>query len=83
VRAEFGVQLVAFFNCITVNQWWLKSAIIFFLTYTGDVSRDITAMEMSIMSKLTEAVLQNAASLEVAVNLAAQLGRKTGSKIRG
>ncbi len=48
----------------------------------GDVSRDITAMEMSIMSKLTEAVLQNAASLEVAVNLAAQLGKKTGSKIR-
>jgi hypothetical protein len=46
------------------------------------VSRDITAMEMSIMSKLTEAVLQNAASLEVAVNLAAQLGKKTGSKIR-
>jgi hypothetical protein len=46
------------------------------VTFTGDVSRDITAMEMSIMSKLTEAVLQNAASLEVAVNLAAQLGRK-------
>jgi hypothetical protein len=45
------------------------------VTYSGDVSRDITAMEMSIMSKLTEAVLQNAASLEVAVNLAAQLGR--------
>ncbi len=44
------------------------------------MSRDITAMEMSIMSKLTEAVLQNAASLEVAVNLAAQLGRKTDLK---
>jgi hypothetical protein len=46
----------------------------------GDVSRDITAMEMSIMSKLTEAVLQNAASLEVAVNLAAQLGRNNRLK---
>jgi hypothetical protein len=50
------------------------------VTYTGDVSRDITAMEMSIMSKLTEAVLQNAASLEVAVNLAAQLGRENRLK---
>jgi hypothetical protein len=37
-------------------------------------------MEMSIMSKLTEAVLQNAASLEVAVNLAAQLGRNNRLK---
>jgi hypothetical protein len=46
----------------------------------GDVSRDITAMEMSIMSKLTEAVLQNAASLEVAVNLAAQLGKNNRFK---
>jgi hypothetical protein len=44
------------------------------------VSRDITAMEMSIMSKLTEAVLQNSASLEVAVNLAAQLGRNNRLK---
>ena len=40
----------------------------------GDVSRDITSTEMSIMSKLSEAVLQKAPALEVAVNLAAQLG---------
>jgi flagellar motor switch protein FliM len=40
----------------------------------GDVSRDITVIEMSIMSKLTEAVLQNAAAFQLAVNMAAQLG---------